>query len=218
MIQALIENEGYAPLLLDFPIRTEFLEMDMKGIGIDIPPDKLMCNLDDENGITVKLFGKDDVENRIAFALSELPIGDVNRICTMMHFTSAFEKKLLRRDISENGVESYEDLIRKVEACRAAAQGNMAHPLLFGESSDGKEELHSVKEVAEFIIKHGKNDDVIITKEDGSLFIDTFGIYINRIADRQYRDHLLPVLIPMQIETEKAAFDSADEDVGMGGM
>ena len=45
---------------------------------------------------------------------------------------------------------------------------------------------------------------------EGKELLDTFGIYINKISDMEYREELLKVLIPMQHEVENAAF-SEDE-------
>jgi hypothetical protein len=72
-----------------------------------------------------------------------------------------------------------------------------------------------VKEVAEFIMNHGKTEDVAVTTEQGEPFLDTFGIYINKISDMDYRYELLKVLIPMQQEYENAVFSGVDEEEEM---
>lgn len=72
------------------------------------------------------------------------------------------------------------------------------YPILYGCTQDGCEELHNVKEVAEFICREGMKGDVRIVDADSCFFLDTFGIYINRIVDMEYRLELLEVLIPMQ--------------------
>ena len=79
------------------------------------------------------------------------------------------------------------------------------YPLLIGHSSQGNHELHSIQEVADFICTQGLESDLLITQEDGSYFLNTFGIYIDRIADMEYREALLKVLIPMQMELEGTA-------------
>ena len=86
------------------------------------------------------------------------------------------------------------------------------YPLLFGSAIDGNRRLHNIQEVAEFICKHGQYGDVRITTDDGVELLDTFGIYINKISDMEYREELLKVLVPMQHEVENAAF-SEDEDM-----
>lgn len=86
---------------------------------------------------------------------------------------------------------------------------------LFGISDYDEKELFSVDEVAEFICKEGKHSDVSIYQENGTLLLNTFGIFINKINDMEYREELMETLIPMQQEIE----DNMDsEDVGMGGM
>lgn len=76
------------------------------------------------------------------------------------------------------------------------------YPLLIGHSSQGNQELHSIQEVADFICSQGMKNDLLITQGDGSYFLNTFGIYIDRIADMEYREALLEVLIPMQMELD----------------
>lgn len=86
------------------------------------------------------------------------------------------------------------------------------YPLLIGHAIDSNKRLHNIQQVASFICKHGQYDDVAITFEDGTPFLDTFGIYINKIADMDYREELLKILIPMQMQLENAVFgDDADE-------
>ena len=73
------------------------------------------------------------------------------------------------------------------------------HPTLYGYSDSMQKELNSVKEVAEFIYNEGLKGDVLITTSDGTPFISTFGIFLNRIADMDYRDALLKELVPLQM-------------------
>ena len=94
------------------------------------------------------------------------------------------------------------------------------YPHLVASAIDDTKRLHNVQEVAEFICKHGQYGDVRITTMEGKELLDTFGIYINKISDMEYRDELLKVLVPMQHEVENAAFsddESMDEteDVDM---
>lgn len=69
---------------------------------------------------------------------------------------------------------------------------------LTGISDNTQKELNSIEEVAQFICKEGLTSDVRIVKEDGNLLLDTFGTFINRITDMEYREELLKVLVPMQ--------------------
>lgn len=72
------------------------------------------------------------------------------------------------------------------------------HPRLIGMSHHNERELNSIEEVAKYICEKGVSSDVTITYEDGTPFLNTFGIYIDRISDMEYRSELLKVLIPMQ--------------------
>ncbi len=86
------------------------------------------------------------------------------------------------------------------------------HPRLVGHSVRGNKRLKSVQDVADFICKHGQYGDVTVTYDGGKPFLDTFGIYLNRIADMEYREKLLKILIPMQTEIESAALTDPDEE------
>ena len=81
------------------------------------------------------------------------------------------------------------------------------YPLLIGHCYRGHKRLRSINDVADFIMKHGKYGGVNVTFENGKFFLDTYGIYINKIVDQEYREELLKVLVPMQ----KAVFDVDDD-------
>ena len=70
--------------------------------------------------------------------------------------------------------------------------------LFIGITDNTRKELNSTEEVAQFICKEGLKSDVRIEKEDGSLLFDTFGTFINKITDMEYREELLKVLVPLQ--------------------
>lgn len=72
------------------------------------------------------------------------------------------------------------------------------HQKLYGLSDRTEEWLYSVEEVAKFICKEGLYSDVKILTETGEQLLDTFGIFINKISDMEYRTELLKVLVPMQ--------------------
>lgn len=80
------------------------------------------------------------------------------------------------------------------------------YPLLIGHSLAGRTRLRNIQEVANFICTHGQYGDLLITEKDGTFFLNTFGIYINKITDMDYREELLKVLIPMQ-----KSIDGTDE-------
>ena len=85
------------------------------------------------------------------------------------------------------------------------------YPILIGNGPTKTEELHGTQEAGLPYISVLTNPtsggvtasfaslgDVIIAEPTDEFFLDTFGIYINRIADMEYRSELLKVLIPMQ--------------------
>jgi hypothetical protein len=74
----------------------------------------------------------------------------------------------------------------------------MKYTKLYGFSDRETKELNSIEEVANFIMKEGLYSDVKILTEEGEHLLDTFGIFINKISDMEYREQLLKVLIPMQ--------------------
>ena len=78
----------------------------------------------------------------------------------------------------------------------------MDHPKLIGYSATGTCELQSVQEVAEFICREGVHGDLTIRTRTGDFFLNIIGSFIDRIADMDYRQELLKVLIPMQMELE----------------
>ena len=86
------------------------------------------------------------------------------------------------------------------------------YPVLIGHSLAGRTRLHCIQEVANFICVHGQQCDLTITQRDGTPFLDTFGIYINKIADMEYREELLKVLIPMQHEVERECFEDEESE------
>lgn len=92
------------------------------------------------------------------------------------------------------------------------------HPKLIGTSNHDERELNSIEEVAKYICEKGVSGDVAITYEDGTPFLNTFGIYIDRISNMDYRSELLKVLIPMQkaLDGTEEIFDPDDsEDMGI---
>ena len=85
------------------------------------------------------------------------------------------------------------------------------YPLFIGHSLAGRTRLRCIQEVANFICIHGQYGDLVITQENGTPFLDTFGLYIDKIADMEYREELLKVLIPMQQELDGTNEEFAEE-------
>lgn len=69
---------------------------------------------------------------------------------------------------------------------------------LIGYSENTVKDLHSVEEVAEFICEEGLSGDVEIITSDGDLLVSTYGIYLDKVSDADYRSELVKVLVPMQ--------------------
>ena len=91
---------------------------------------------------------------------------------------------------------------------------NEKYSVLIGYTDDGeKTELHSIKETAEYICEKGRYSDLNITTEDGMPFLNTFGIYIDRIADMEYREELMKVLVPLQQKPGDGYEESKDERI-----
>ena len=95
---------------------------------------------------------------------------------------------------------------------------NKKHPKLIGMYHHDERELNSIEEVAKYICEKGVSGDATITYEDGTPFLNTFGIYIDRISDMEYRSELLKVLIPMQkaLDGTEEIFDpDGSEEMGI---
>lgn len=85
------------------------------------------------------------------------------------------------------------------------------YTLLIGKSGDKKQELHNKEEVADFICTEGLKNDLQIFRTDGVQLISTFGVLIDRILDMEYREELLKVLLPKQIEVYCS--DNVEENI-----
>ena len=92
------------------------------------------------------------------------------------------------------------------------------YPLMYGHSDSGTKELHGIDELSDYICSEGLKGDLKVTLPNGSFLLDTYGPYLNRIADMDYRTSLLQVLVPKQQEMESRILGSAeeydDEDLG----
>lgn len=77
-------------------------------------------------------------------------------------------------------------------------------------------QLSNTHNIAAFIMNEGLHGDVVIKTEDGNVLLNTFGIFIDRIADMEYREELLKELIPMQ--TGEAPADYIQENTEVESM
>lgn len=85
------------------------------------------------------------------------------------------------------------------------------YPLMYGHSKSGVTELHGIEELADYICSEGLKGDLKVTLKNGSFLLDTYGPYLNRISDMEYRQSLLQVLVPKQQEMEARILGSAGE-------
>lgn len=69
MIKALIQNGDDRTLLLTLPSARMKLAGSLTYLGINKPASEISCLADEENGISVKLFGDDAVDNKIIMAV-----------------------------------------------------------------------------------------------------------------------------------------------------
>ncbi|MDD4422783.1 MAG: hypothetical protein PHD46_07085 [Eubacteriales bacterium] len=69
-------------------------------------------------------------------------------------------------------------------------------------SGDYQRIENTLEAVSDFICEAGMDDDLVIITPDNRRVLNTFGIYIDRCADKDYLEQLLPVLIPKQMEID----------------
>ena len=87
------------------------------------------------------------------------------------------------------------------------------YPVLIGHSAGVSKKLYDLTEVADFICEYGVYGEVSVETPSGSLLLTTYGIYLDRVADMEYREKLLEILVPKQVALEKAEFGFAFEDM-----
>lgn len=87
-----------------------------------------------------------------------------------------------------------------------------SYPHLIGVSDDERKELHGVNEVADFICDQGRFGDLRVFTPDGEEVLNTFGIFIDRICDMEYREELMEVLVPKQKAFEQKIFNDSVAD------
>lgn len=114
MIKALITNNDYPTLLLDFPSTRMFLAINLGGIGINTPANEIKCNADDENGISVKLFGDTEFDNRVISVLHDRNLSTANSISELIAFMPRPSREAFENDVMQNGIGSYDNLITKI--------------------------------------------------------------------------------------------------------
>ena len=79
------------------------------------------------------------------------------------------------------------------------------YPVLIGHSARACKKLFTMEQVADFICEQGLYGEVTIE----TLLISTYGIYLDKVTDMEYRAQLLEILEPKQHALEKAEFGFA---------
>lgn len=119
MIKALITNKDRPPLLLDLPSTRMLLAVNLGGIGIAAPAGEIKCSADDENGISVKLFGDTEFDRRVISVLHDKSLSAVNRISELIAFMPRSSREAFEDDVMKNGIDNWEDLIAKYREYRS---------------------------------------------------------------------------------------------------
>ena len=72
-------------------------------------------------------------------------------------------------------------------------------PIVAYGCDDEPAELTDVRKISEFIINNGLYGDITMYKKDtGEFVLSTIGIFIYQIADMDFRNELLTILVPLQ--------------------
>ena len=83
------------------------------------------------------------------------------------------------------------------------------YPVLIGHSARACKKLFTMEQVADFICEQGLYGEVTIETPEGLMLISTYGIYLDKVTDMEYRAQLLEILEPKQHALEKAEFGFA---------
>ena len=80
------------------------------------------------------------------------------------------------------------------------------YPVLIGHSARACKKLFTMEQVADFICEQGLYGEVTIETPEGLMLISTYGIYLDKVTDMEYRAQFLEILEPKQHALEKAEF------------
>lgn len=115
----------------------------------------------------------------------------------LTNLLSTWADEFLSRE-NEDTCDFFDEKMSSLTSSFKSSSISNKYPVLYGYAGGIEKELKSIQEVAQFIIEYGQKGDVTITQECDLFLLNTFGIYINRIVDMEYREELLKVLVPMQ--------------------
>ena len=86
-------------------------------------------------------------------------------------------------------------------------------PIVAYGCDDEPAELTDVRQISEFIIKNGLYGDRSMYKKDtGEFVLSTMGIFIDQIADMDFRNELLTILVPLQQQFPFGMPDEQDNE------
>lgn len=74
----------------------------------------------------------------------------------------------------------------------------MQNEIFYGYSDRCSKELKGIHNVAAFICNEGAYSDVSITNKNGVVLVTTFGPFLNKVINMDFRNELLLKLLPMQ--------------------
>ena len=114
-----------------------------------------------------------------------------------------YERIKRREDFLQARCKYWGDIGFKLIYANGEYKDEKPYPTLIGSSNVRNKKLHSMQEVAEFIIRDGQYGDLRIKYKDGQPFLKTDGIYVKEIADERYGKELEKILLPMQREVKK---------------
>ncbi|MBO5559082.1 DUF4313 domain-containing protein [Ruminococcus sp.] len=86
-------------------------------------------------------------------------------------------------------------------------------PIVAYGCDDEPAELTDVRQISEFIINNGLYGDISMYKKDtGEFVLSTMGIFIDQIADMDFRNELLTILVPLQQQFPFGMPDEQDNE------
>lgn len=84
-------------------------------------------------------------------------------------------------------------------------------PIVAYGCDDEPAKLTDVRQISEFIINNGLYGDITMYKKDtGEFVLSTMGIFIDQIADMDFRNELLTILVPLQQQFPFGMLDEQD--------
>ena len=152
-----------------------------------------------------KLWGITLADNRTDKAICKaLESYDSEELAELL---SKWAEEFVKKEFAQDGYVDACDFFDEKMSALISHEKNLSlsdrYPVLLARAGEISRELHNIQEVAEFIIEQGTTHDVNIVTTGGAPFISTFGIFLNSIADEEYRTELLKVLVPMQYACER---------------